>query len=424
MHIELITIGDELLDGRTRDLNIYYLGGRLRAIGATLSRVSMVDDDRPRLAQLLREAAQRADLIITSGGLGPTLDDLTREAIADATERPLALHTPSRDRLRAYFEARGREMSETNLRQAMMPEGAEVFASKYGTADAFETMIGTTPCLALPGVPFEFQGLVEEILVPRLRQEVPRIYRHLVAFGKGESSLAEIVEGLGIDPRVKITWKALQASLIIEFSVPRENAEVLDAALVRIEEALQPWVYASDNDSCSGAVAAILETQRLRIATAESCTGGLIASTLTDIPGASRWFNRGFITYGNDAKHEELAVPWETLNAHGAVSLEVASAMARGALERARANITVAVSGIAGPTGGSDEKPVGTVMIAVATPKATLAAHVYFPGRSRDDFKALVTELALVLVLRTLQARPNDLTAIPFIRSLTHSKVN
>lgn len=424
MNIELITIGDELLDGRTRDLNIHWLGGRLRALGVVLDRVTMVDDDLERLVHVLQEAAKRADLVITSGGLGPTLDDRTREAIAHAAGVSLHEHSEARARLERYFADRKVTMSPTNLRQAQMPVGAQVFASRFGTADAFETEIDGTPCLSLPGVPFEFQGLVEEVLVPRFAGQEPRAWRQLHVFGKGESWLAERIEALGLDDRIRITWKATLTSLTIEFSVAHEHEPLLDPALDLVEAAIRPWVYRAQTGGAAYALAEHLEKNGGSVATAESCTGGAISSALTDIPGISRWFERGFVTYSNEAKLQELGVQKVTLDAYGAVSVEVAREMAQGARRRSLASVAVSVSGVAGPGGGSPEKPVGTVMLACATQEVEIVVHAYFHRRSRADFKALVTELALVLVLRTLQRREDDLRDIHYVKSLTVTEVD
>ena len=425
MKIELITIGDELLDGRTRDLNIYWIGGRLRDLGVSVERVTMVDDDLDRLPQILREAAQRADLVITSGGLGPTLDDCTRDAIAIAAGVELTEFPEATARLRAYFTSRNVEMAPTNLRQTIFPAGATVYPSRFGTAEPFEVAIDGTPCISLPGVPFELQGLFEELVVPRLqRGGRPRVWRKLNVFGKGESALAEKIEGLGLDARIKITWMAKLTGVIIEFSVDAEHEALLEPAVARAEEAIAPFGFRSPTGTVAGAVAELLTDRGWRMATAESCTGGLIASTLTDLPGSSAWFDRGYVTYSNDAKATDLGVRVETLAAHGAVSEPVALEMARGARAIAQANVAVAVSGIAGPTGGTDEKPVGTVMIACVTETHEAVIHARFARRTREDFKALVTELALMLVLRTLQDQTEALRAIYAVRSLNHQEAN
>lgn len=424
MNIELITIGDELLDGRTRDLNIHWLGGRLRAAGVVLDRVTMVDDTLDRLVEVLKEAAQRADLVITSGGLGPTLDDRTREAIAEAAGVARHEHPEARAKLEAYFQERGVEMAPTNLRQAQMPVGAQVFTSRFGTADAFETKIAGTPCFSLPGVPFEFQGLVEQYLMPRFANETPRAWRSLHVFGKGESSLAQQIEAMNLPDSIRITWKAMLTGLTIEFSTEASEQNVLEEAVERVEKAFDAWVYRAHEPGAANAVAEHLSAYRLSIATAESCTGGMIASSLTDIPGSSAWFNRGYVTYSNDAKATDLGVQESTLKKFGAVSQEVAIEMARGARLIAQSDIAVAVSGIAGPGGGSVDKPVGTVMLACSTESTEVTIHARFDKRSRGDFKALVTELALVLVLRTLQNRAEILENIPAVKSITVTEVN
>lgn len=418
MRIEIIAIGDELLDGRTRDLNVHYLGGRLRAHGAILDRVTFVDDTLSRLPQVFREAAARADLVVTSGGLGPTLDDMTREAIAEAAGVALELRDEIVERIRARFQMLGMDMADNNRRQAMMPQGCTVYPSTVGTADAFETVIDGTPFLSLPGVPFEFRHFVEERLVPRFADLQPRPYYSVHAFGRGESDLARSIEGLDLDPGIKITWSAKFPIITIEFSVDPGHEALLEAGVARIEDELAPWLFHADNRSASRPVADELVSRGWTLATAESCTGGLIASHLTDLPGASAWFNRGYVTYSNDAKMTDLGVRASTLETHGAVSVETAREMAIGARRIAEANVAVSVTGIAGPSGGSEEKPVGTVMLACATATHTVVLEAFAPRGGRHAFKALVSELALVLVLRVLEGRHDALDALKVVRAV------
>lgn len=418
MRIEIIAIGDELLDGRTRDLNVHYLGGRLRANGAILDRVTFVDDTVSRLPQVFREAAARADVVVTSGGLGPTLDDMTREAIAEAAGVALQLMPESVERMRARFEMLGLEMAANNRRQAMMPAGCIVHPSSVGTADVFETIIDGTPFLSLPGVPFEFRHFVDTLLIPRFTDLRPRLYHRMHAFGRGESDLARTIEALDLDPGVKVTWSAHFPNISIEFSVEPGQEDLLSASVARVEADIAPWIFYSDNRSSSGAVASLLLEKNWTLSSAESCTGGLIASQLTDIPGASAWFDRGYVTYSNDAKMTDLGVRATTLTAHGAVSVETAREMAIGARLTAQSQIAIAVTGIAGPTGGTDEKPVGTVMLACSTAEHTVVLTAFAPRAERHAFKALVSELALVLVLRVLEGRHDALSAQKVVRSV------
>jgi|SRR5690554_916381 len=419
MRIEIIAIGDELLDGRTRDSNTYYLGGRLRALGATLSRVTIVDDTRDALPDVFREAAARAELVITSGGLGPTLDDRTRDAIAEAMNAPLILFEDVLERIRARFQSLQMEMAELNVRQAMMPEGAIIHPNEKGTADAFETIIDGTPFISLPGVPHEFRHIVEKVLVPRLSDLKVRPAYSFHAFGRGESDLARTIEGLGLDESVKITWSARFPTLTVEMSVDPGQEALLSDAVERVSAVIAPWIYVSDNRSASGAVAQLLTERGGTLATAESCTGGLVASQCTDIAGASQWFQRGYVTYSNDAKSTDLGVDPALIEMVGAVSAEVAEAMATGARQIAETTIAVSITGIAGPGGGSKEKPVGLVYLSCATETEVATLEVHVPGLRRPEFKSFVSEFALVFVLRMLQGRVHELEKIRGVRSLS-----
>lgn len=416
MRIEIIAIGDELLDGRTRDSNTYYLGGRLRAHGAILHRVTIVDDTRDALPAVFREAAARADLVITSGGLGPTLDDRTRDAIAETMGVPLEKNEDSHQRIKKRFESMQMDMPELNVRQAMMPKGAIIHPNPKGTADTFETIIDGTTFLSLPGVPHEFRYMVENVLLPRLSHLKPRPFWTFHAFGQGESELARRIEALQLSDDLKITWSARFPVITVELSVAAGQEELLADARTRVTEAVGPWMFLSDNRSVTGALFHALAERGLQIATAESCTGGLLASKITDIPGASQHFNRGYVTYSNDAKQTDLGVREETLAAHGAVSRETAIEMARGARLIAQADLALSITGIAGPDGGSEEKPVGLVHIACSTPEKIVALEVRAPRLARNEFKTLVCEIASLLALRVLEGRVQELESTRGVR--------
>lgn len=418
MRIEIIAIGDELLDGRTRDANTYYLGGRLRAHGATLTRVTIVDDTLEALPGVFQEAAARADLVLTSGGLGPTLDDRTREAIAEAMGVKLAQSDTSIARMRAYFAQLEMEMPDLNIRQAMMPEGAIVHANPKGTADAFETVIDGTPFISLPGVPHEFNHLVEAVVLPRLSALKPRPFFSFHVIGRGESDLARTAETLGMDPAVKVTWSAGFPSLTIELSVDPGDEALLEDARARVEEAFGPWMFVAESASITHALFRELQAQGATIATAESCTGGLLASTITDIPGAGTIFMRGYVTYANEAKITDLGVRPETLEAHGAVSRATAHEMVRGARMIAEADLAIAITGLAGPDGGTDEKPVGRVFIACETPGLRACLEIQAPPVGRKRFKRYTCEIASLLALRVLQGRVAELAEMKGVRSL------
>lgn len=409
--VEMIAIGDELLDGRTRDANAHYLGAALRRLGGSLERVTIITDEPRLMVETVRAAAERADLVITSGGLGPTLDDRTREALAVAAGQGLRQDADTVARLHLKYEERGREMNDANLRQALFPQNAQIIPSEVGTADVFETRVLETAVISLPGVPREFRHFVDTLIATRIAGNTARRFHKLYAYGRGESSLAGDLEAAALPPEVKITWSAHFPVVDIELSVdPGVPDNLFESAVARAQEVLRPWLFETETRYANGAVATLLREKKWKMVSAESCTGGLIASKLTDVPGASRWFERGFVVYSNDAKREELGVEPALLEEHGAVSRPVAAAMARGARKLRGVDVALAVTGIAGPGGGSDEKPVGTVYLGYADRNCTHVVHACFPGRSRADFKALVSELALMLLLRAAHGRHEALT--------------
>lgn len=418
MHIELIVIGDELLDGRTRDANFHYLGGKLREYGSTLARVVVIADEPKELIRLFREATLRADLVITSGGLGPTRDDRTRNAVAKASGAELIFHQEISDRIRASFKARGMEMPEINQRQAMIPDKAVIHPNAKGTADGFEVKINDTPLLSLPGVPSEFRHLIDTIVLPRLAEGVARPFKEFHVFGRGESDFALVVEALELPKELKVTWRPSYPTLTIELSVEPGNEEILDDAYQQVMQKVSPWAFESPTQSVSSPLANLLAENDWTLSTAESCTGGLIASKLTDLPGASAWFQRGYVVYSDQAKRTDLGVPQKYLDSFGAVSHEVAEAMAQGARSIADVTVAIAVTGIAGPGGGSDEKPVGRVFISAATKEKTVILEVQISNTSRTGFKKYVSEFSMLIALRLLQGREEELEDFRGVQAL------
>lgn len=394
--IAMLCVGDELLDGRTADRNAHRLGERCRREGWTLVETRVVPDVPETIIRSVRALVAISDLVVVSGGLGPTDDDRTREALAAAAGVPAVEDAGALRRLEARYAARGRTMAATNRRQAIFPTGATIFPSAYGTADPFVVPVDDTPVLSLPGVPREFDGLSDEILPQLAPTVVGEARASLTLFGIGESRIAEIVEDLD-PPHVSIAYSARSPHVVLTL-----RGDGAAAARTALERALAPWALPDGASTVAEAVAARMVRDGTTIATAESCTGGLIASMLTDVPGASGWFGRGWVTYANAAKTDELGVRAELLAAHGAVSPPVAAAMARGARARADADVAVAVSGIAGPGGGTVEKPVGLVFLGVATRSGGVVVKARFRGVDRAGFKRATAALAMAAAFRTL----------------------
>ncbi len=418
----VVTVGDELLAGDITDTNSTYLAQRCRSIGATVVRMVSVRDRIPEIAAVLREAVNAgAAACLVSGGLGPTTDDLTAEAIAAAAGVGVRRDPEALDRLEAKFRAFGRDMPPANEKQADFPEGAEILANPIGSAEGSMTRIGACRVFSMPGVPRELRMMTTEQVLPRLRDawglgEVPRrIYRVL---GHGESAVAQRIEPVLQGARVRspglaamfVHYRASMPQVTILFegvagpaglgASPDELAS-LDGAMI---EALQPGIYGIGNADLATRVVAAARAAELSLAVAESCTGGGIGALLTTVPGASAVFVGGVVAYDNRIKVQLLGVPESTLAEHGAVSEPVARAMSEGGRVAAGADLCVAVTGIAGPDGGTPEKPVGTVDVAVSDGSQTSYKRLKLRG-DRGTVQRAAAQWALKLVWDRLVAR-------------------
>ncbi|MEO0017036.1 MAG: hypothetical protein RLZZ522_319 [Verrucomicrobiota bacterium] len=401
MRIEILNTGTELLLGNTLNTHGAWLGRELFKLGLRVTCQTTVPDG-PALRDALSEILSRADAVLVTGGLGPTSDDLTREITAEVLGLALAEDAAARRSLEEYFAIRKRPMATANLKQALVPAGAEVLPNPNGTAPGCylpPRLTAKSACaiFLLPGPPREMCPMFHADVAPRLRALAslanPPAVLELKFTGIGESDFHD-----GIDAR-------LAAISGLEFGYCAHIGEVdlrligeaaaLAAARVIALERFAPFLVSDDGRSLEETVVGLLEGQGLTLATAESCTGGLIASRLTDVPGASAVFSHGFVTYGNRAKTGLLGVSLEDLATHGAVSEPVARAMAEGALAASGADLAVAVTGIAGPSGGSSEKPVGTAWIAVAGRDGVTTAQRVFQPRNRHDFKLAISQAAL-----------------------------
>lgn len=380
MNCEILCVGTEILLGDIVNTNAHYLSRRLAELGVNVLYQTAVGDNPGRLRASLRIALSRADLVITSGGLGPTEDDLTKETIAEELGFPLVLHEESLRLMEAYFARMGRVMTANNRKQALQPEGATVLRNDYGTAPGcfMETVLdGETKRVAvLPGPPRELKPMFESGVAPLLSALTGEtiVSRSIRTFGIGESTLEGYVTDFtkGTNPTAALYAKSGEALIRITAKAPaRAQAEsMLDLVESGIVARLKDFVYGIDIDNLQDAVVNLLVSCGSRVAVAESCTGGLIASKLTSVPGASAVFDCGVCAYANRIKTELLGVPERILAEHGAVSEETAALMAEGVMKLAGADIGVATTGIAGPTGGTEDKPVGLVYVSVASKNA------------------------------------------------------
>jgi nicotinamide-nucleotide amidase len=411
MKIEIVNTGDELLLGDTVNTNAAWLGQQIAALGGMVSRHTVVPDGAA-IQQAIAEAAARADVVLVSGGLGPTGDDVTREAAAELLGLPVHLDAGVQADLEAFFAQRGRPMVPENLKQAMVPAGAVILPNPYGTAPGlyFPADIPGAPAgwkthlFLLPGPPRELKPMVESQVEPRLRALLPeassRQVLYLKVTGLGESEIIRRVEKpLSAVPGLTLGYCIRMGDVDVRLSGASDSVE-MGAAIVRT--AMGDCIVSEDKRVIEEVLVSLLTERGQTLATAESCTGGYVASRLTDVSGASRVFEHGFVTYANAAKQRWLGVSEALLTSHGAVSEPVARAMAEGALLAAGGDHALALTGIAGPNGGSEEKPVGTVFMALASKgQETLVRRCFFPT-TRERFKLLAAQAVFDLLRRRL----------------------
>ena len=414
----ILAVGSELLTSGRIDSNSLVITDALNAVGIDVMFKAVVGDDRAELAAAFQHALARVDLVIFTGGLGPTEDDVTREAVAMQLGLPLHEDATITDAIRRRFEQRGWKMPEINRRQAMVPETAVVLPNPHGTAPGL-WIEARGKCIALlPGPPREMKPMLAQVVEQRLRARTGGVKlqrRVLKIAGRSESRVEELTQPVysgwrNETPPIETTILAAPGQIELHLSARGDDEALLSAALDGAEAAIRQIlphdVFSSDGRSLEEVAGALLRDRGLKIALAESCTGGLATSRLTDVSGSSAYVDRAVVTYSNTAKTELLGVPADLIATHGAVSEPVAAAMAAAVRERAGVDVGVGITGIAGPTGGSEAKPVGMVCIAVAF--ETVAGRTFkFPG-NRELIKVFAAFTAIDMVRRALLgAAPN-----------------
>ncbi|MEO8078423.1 MAG: competence/damage-inducible protein A [Acidobacteriota bacterium] len=414
---EIIAVGSELLGTSRLDTNSLFLAGRLASLGIELRAKAVVGDDRARLAAVFRGALTRADLVILTGGLGPTDDDLTREALADALGLDLEAHPAILERIEERFARRGLRMPAVNRRQAMVPRGATALDNPNGTAPGLLIEHDGRVIVLLPGPPRELQPMFDGVCAGALLAHAGqwRIYKEtLFVAGRGESHVEEISQPIYSrwtteTPPIETTILAMPGQVELHLTLREADAGLavrrLQAARDALAAALGQDVFSIDGRIMEEVVGGLLRERGLTISAAESCTGGLLMSRLTDVPGSSAYALGGAVTYSNELKTQLADVPAALIEAHGAVSEPVALALADGIRTRTGSSVALGITGIAGPGGGTPQKPVGTVAIALTG--AELAPRVrtfsFFGGRPQVKFQA--SQAALDMVRRTLQGK-------------------
>lgn len=397
----ILSTGDELTSGRIVDTNASWLADRLFEIGVDVLCVITVGDDRERLAWAWRQALARAEVVVSTGGIGPTADDLTNEVVAEVLDVPLVEDTGQAERIRQLFAALGREMPANNLKQALVPRGAVIVPNPLGTAPGYRVAHDGRHLVVLPGVPREMKPMMEDTVLPWLRarqgDDTVHVSRTFQTFGLTESALDEMVAG-AVDPAEgRLSFRASFPEISLRVVVhgrPGEAEARLEGLAARIRERIGPFVYGEGQTTMEEVAGRCLRERGLTVALAESCTGGLIGHRLTNVPGSSAWVRGALVAYANDAKTALLGVRAETLAAHGAVSDETAAEMAVGVRRAFGAGLGLATTGIAGPDGGTPEKPVGTVHLGLAW-EGGVVVRRYLLWGTREWVKLLASQVGL-----------------------------
>ena len=409
---EILCVGTELLLGDIVNTNATFLSQRLAELGICVYKHTAVGDNPVRLKAALEDALEHADLVITSGGLGPTYDDLTKETVAEYFGAPMELDQHSLERIERYFKRVGRVMTDNNRKQAMMPKGAVIFDNDYGTAPSLAICGGENgdkTVIMLPGPPVELVPIFKEKIVPYLisRRDKVLASRNIHIFGMGESMVESKIEDImrnSENPTVAPYCKEGEVRLRVTASAntTKEANALCNDMIERIYcTEVGEYIYGVDIESLEKAVVEYLRSKSLTLFLAESCTGGLAAKRITDVAGCSDVFLGSCVTYANEAKIRLLGVKKETLAKYGAVSEETAREMAKGARERMDSDIAVSITGIAGPTGGTPEKPVGTVYVGVSTVLGESVRKLSLSSmRSRDFIRTVSASNAFDMVLK------------------------
>jgi len=408
MNAIILSIGDELILGQTLDSNSAWLSSRLADRGIIPLYHKTIADNLDATVSALRLACEETDLVIVTGGLGPTMDDLTRQAFAAMINKPLDLHPPSLERMRAFFKQLGRDMPASNRIQAHVPRGAEVLDNDWGTAPGIKLKVGKTLLFALPGVPIEMEKMAERYIFPLFERSSGSVVvvESLSTFGAGESVVAEKLGEImrrDRNPLVGTTVSGGVVTIRLRSEAPTSDLaqKQLTRTVALVKERLGVLVFAEGKQTLAEVVGQLAKAKSKRLVTAESCTGGLVGMMLSDVPGASAWFDGGWVTYSDAMKVQALSVPATLIEQGGAVSESVACAMAEGALKKSTADLSAALTGVAGPDGGTEEKPVGMVWIAIGCRHGarieTKAECFRFPG-GREMIRDRAAKTALNLL--------------------------
>lgn len=410
MKISFLAIGDELISGKVADANGKYLADKIALHALDMKFMLMAGDDEQEMITAFSFLKKTSDLTIVSGGLGPTPDDLTIEVFAQYAGTELEFHPDILEKINFRFKLRQMETPATNKKQAMIPQAAKIIPNLLGTAPGVEAELGNHCWFFLPGVPNEFKKMTDDSIIPRLleldAEKKSIAMKTLRSYGLPESGIADRLIKLSFDPRLKIAYLPEFPEIYLRLSAitkdKNEAGQIVNKGVEQIKAELKEYLFSEDNEPMELVVGNLLKKSRLTLATAESCTGGLVAKKITDIPGSSDYFLGGYVTYANQLKTRELGVSEELLEQKGAVNMEVAKEMAKGAKKHTGADIAIGITGIAGPTGGTPEKPIGLVFMALADSKGTWSQKFQFLPWGRAAVRELAAETALEIIRRRI----------------------
>ncbi len=409
MNVELISIGDEIITGHTVDTNSVYIARKLAEIGLNVVYKTAVGDDLKRMEEVFYQAIKRADIVITTGGLGPTDDDITKRVIVKVFKRNLVFQEDILDDIRRRFEVRGIRMPSINQNQALLPQGATYLANRTCSAVGILIAEEGKIFVALPGVPREAKTIVDEELIPFLQGRVKQSHICVIKLrttGIIESALAEkIAPNLKVPDTVRFAYLPSYSGVDLRIIASAPNKETGDSdaesVATRLRELVGEYIFGENDDTLESVIGKLLSERGQSLTVAESCTAGLLAGQITSVPGSSAYFERGVVTYSNLSKVELLGVPEKIIEEHGAVSRETAEAMVLGLREKYKSDYGVSITGIAGPDGGTDEKPVGTVFIAVSSADGVKSKRLSL-SRDREINRRRSVYAAMELLRRTI----------------------
>lgn len=412
MTSEIITIGDELLIGQVVNSNQAYIAGQLNTVGIFTDRMTTVGDNPAAITSAFAEALALHDVVCVTGGLGPTHDDITKKMVCDFFKTDLVMNDDVLINIKALAKRRNITLLQTNIDQALVPRTCLVIPNRYGTAPGMAFEKDGKYFIVMPGVPYEMKAMVEDWVIPFFTQRLDGLiirHRTLKTTGIGESMLAHMIgdvnDILGTDGSATLAFLPNPLGTKLRITVRNHSINAVELKLNQVESAIRAkidrFIYSSDDRELEDVVGQLLRDRKKTLAVAESCTGGLISHRITNVPGASEYFLRGFITYSNRSKTDALGVEQELIEKKGAVSKEVAEAMASGARKSAQCDIAVSCTGIAGPSGGTEEKPVGLCYIGYSDEHATFSLKFNF-GDNRIRFKERASQAALELLRRKI----------------------